>query len=66
MANDMPDDERAARLRRQRNLFAALAAFSLASIGFAVPRKAANHRELKALGGRLVELQASIVEVFPT
>lgn len=55
------EEERVRRLRVQRNLLAALAACALASIAFALPRKLASHRELKALNERLVELQAAIV-----
>jgi hypothetical protein len=50
------------RLRRQRNLLAALAVCTVASVGFAVPRRLASHRELKAVNDRLVELQAAIVQ----
>jgi hypothetical protein len=63
MASTVPDEERAARLRRQRNLFAAIAALAVASIGLAVPRRVASHRELHALNARLVELQYAIVDV---
>jgi hypothetical protein len=61
MASTVPDDHEIGRLRRQRNLFAAVAACALASIGLWVPRKLANYRELKAANAHLVELQASIV-----
>jgi len=53
----------AGHLRRQRDLFAAIAACLLVATGLALPRKIAIHRELKALNGRLVELQAAIVDI---
>jgi hypothetical protein len=62
MESLLPDDAGIGRLRRQRNLFAAVAIFSLASIGLAVPRKIANYRELKAANSHLVELQTGIVD----
>jgi hypothetical protein len=62
MASTAPDDEKVGLLRRQRNLFAAVAVASLLSIGLAVPRKVANYRELKAVNEHLVELQAAIVD----
>ncbi len=61
MAITAQDQDEITRLRRQRNVFAVLAACSLALIGASVPRKVANYRELKAANDRLVELQASIV-----
>jgi|HubBroStandDraft_4_1064222.scaffolds.fasta_scaffold1260392_2 hypothetical protein len=62
MHGEEAQEENARRLRMQRNLLAALAACAIASIALALPRKLANHRELKALNERLVELQASIVQ----
>jgi hypothetical protein len=61
MASTVPDEQKAARLRRQRNLFAAIALCALASIGLAVPRKLSNYRELKEVDARLIWLQAEIV-----
>ena len=58
----METNENIDRLRRQRNLFATLAALLLASICLAVPRKLATYRELKAVNARLVELQLAIVQ----
>jgi septal ring factor EnvC (AmiA/AmiB activator) len=50
------------RLRVQRNLFAALAVCALAAMGFAIPRKLASYRELRAVNQHLVQLQRDIVE----
>jgi hypothetical protein len=54
-------DASAERLRRQRNLFGAIAMCSLASIAFAVPRKLANYRELKAVNAHITDMQSAIV-----
>jgi hypothetical protein len=61
MDSTAPDEGGLGRLRRQRNLFAALTACLLASIALALPRRVASHRELAALNARLVELQATII-----
>ena len=50
------------RLRRQRNLCAALAVCSVASIGLALPHRVSSYRELKAVNEHLIELQAAIVQ----
>jgi hypothetical protein len=60
MAIHVPDEQRAERLRRQRNLFAAIALCALASIGLAVPRKLSNFRELREVDARLIWLQSEI------
>jgi hypothetical protein len=62
MANETQEEGEAGRLRRQRNLFRAVAAVAVASIGAALPRKVANYRELRAANAHVVELQAEIVD----
>jgi hypothetical protein len=62
MQSIVPDDAGIGRLRRQRNLFAAIAVCALASVGVAIPRKLSNYRDLKAANSHLVELQAAIVD----
>jgi septal ring factor EnvC (AmiA/AmiB activator) len=62
MARTPLEEEKIGRLRRQRNLFATLAVCSVASIGFAFPRKIAAIREQKAVNAQLVELQTEIVQ----
>jgi len=62
MQGEAAEEERIRRLRSQRNLLAALAVCAIASVGFAVPRRLASHRELKAVNDRLVELQSAIVQ----
>jgi hypothetical protein len=61
MATPVPDEQKAASLRRQRNLFAVIAICAVASIALAVPRKLSNYRELREVDARLIWLQAEIV-----
>jgi hypothetical protein len=61
MASTVQDEQKAARLMGQRNLFALIALCALASIGLAVPRKLSNYRELKEVDARLIWLQAETV-----
>jgi hypothetical protein len=62
MESLVKDEETENRLRRQRNFFAAIAIFALASIGVAIPRKVSNYRELRATNAHLVELQTAIID----
>jgi uncharacterized protein YbbK (DUF523 family) len=62
MPSPISEEQEIGRLRKQRNLFSVLAICSVASIGFAFPRKIAAIRELKAVNSHLVELQAEIVQ----
>jgi hypothetical protein len=62
MASIEPEQETVRHLKRQRDLFAAIAICSLGLIGLAVPRKAENNRELRAVNSHLLALQASIVD----
>jgi hypothetical protein len=62
MTRGEPNEAKINRLRKQRNLFVTLAVLSVASMGFAVPRKVASYRELKAINAHIVDLQAAIVD----
>ncbi|HEY5078932.1 MAG TPA: hypothetical protein VII43_03760 [Opitutaceae bacterium] len=62
MANHVPQQEGTGRLERQRNLFVAVAAFALAAVALPMAHRAASHRELKGLNGRIFELQLAIVD----
>jgi hypothetical protein len=61
MPDPDPQDKDFRSLRLQRNAFSILAVCAIASIGAAVPRGIALHRELGSLNDRLTELQRSIV-----